>query len=97
MPPQSEIPVLDDVAYKVEDDYVVGLRRQVAALMNVNHERFPGAQPVSFAQFHLDALERDNYFVSEKADGVRCLLFMNRREDGAFETFLVGSPFSAFG
>ncbi|KAI9032399.1 hypothetical protein DFJ74DRAFT_601806 [Hyaloraphidium curvatum] len=57
--------------------------------MDATPNRFPGAQPVSFAKHHLDVLERDNYFVSEKADGVRCLLYMHVGDDGGFETFLL--------
>ncbi|KAI9341960.1 mRNA capping enzyme, catalytic domain-containing protein [Obelidium mucronatum] len=52
--------------------------------------RFPGAQPVSFNKSHLSLLEEENFFVSEKADGIRCLLLTTRNaHTGRYDTFLV--------
>ncbi|TPX39850.1 hypothetical protein SeMB42_g06221 [Synchytrium endobioticum] len=58
-----------------KDDHLAQLRKQVGALFGVSGSRFPGAQPVSFAKQHLAELEHENYFVSEKADGIRCLMY----------------------
>jgi len=64
--------------------------RHVANLMRVKHNRFPGAQPVSFSNEHFSELENENYFVSEKADGVRCLLFLCKNvEQNKMEAFLI--------
>ncbi|KAI0362410.1 mRNA capping enzyme, alpha subunit [Trametes cingulata] len=53
------------------------LRRQVAYLCGLDNERFPGSQPVSFAARDLEKLEAYDYWVAEKSDGVRVLLFVH--------------------
>lgn len=57
-----------------------GLQRQfqneVADLLKRNKASFPGAQPVSFSARHFDELKREDYYVCEKTDGVRYLLWM---------------------
>ncbi|KAH9945882.1 mRNA capping enzyme, catalytic domain-containing protein [Epithele typhae] len=52
------------------------LKRHVAALCHLEHERFPGSQPVSFAAKDLDRLEEKDFWVAEKSDGVRVLLLV---------------------
>ncbi|KAI8385005.1 mRNA-capping enzyme subunit alpha [Radiomyces spectabilis] len=67
------IPVTDDT----------WLREKVASLLHMKKYRFPGAQPVSFGTAELDELEREDYFVAEKSDGIRCLalLLVNERKE----------------
>ncbi|GMK55809.1 hypothetical protein CspeluHIS016_0208650 [Cutaneotrichosporon spelunceum] len=52
------------------------LNRHVANLCGRNDNKFPGAQPVSFANASLDLLEKLDFWVCEKSDGVRVLLFI---------------------
>jgi mRNA guanylyltransferase len=87
--PATEVPDIERVGKALNETYERTLRRMVSSLMELSHDRFPGAQPVSFAHQHLKELENENYFVSEKADGVRCLMFCNISPDGSYETFLV--------
>lgn len=43
---------------------------------------FPGGQPVSFEARHLAALQAEDYYVCEKSDGVRYLLYFCRPPSG---------------
>ncbi|KAK0463931.1 mRNA capping enzyme, catalytic domain-containing protein [Desarmillaria tabescens] len=52
------------------------LKSNVARLCHVDHQRFPGSQPVSFGTNDLDKLEQQDFWVCEKSDGIRVLLFV---------------------
>ncbi|KAL7283606.1 hypothetical protein ACG7TL_003041 [Trametes sanguinea] len=52
------------------------LKQYVAALCGLDNQRFPGSQPVSFAARDLEKLEREDFWVAEKSDGIRVLLFV---------------------
>ncbi|KAI9094358.1 putative mRNA capping enzyme alpha subunit [Phlyctochytrium arcticum] len=72
----------------VKEPKLYDLQQLVNKLMGAR-QGFPGAQPISFAGSHLKELERENYFVSEKADGIRCLMFTTTNFDGRGSTYLI--------
>jgi mRNA guanylyltransferase len=69
------------------------LKRGVASILERDSTRFPGAQPVSFGREHIAELQRTEYFMCEKTDGIRVLLYLtyHETENGGFEpaTFLI--------
>ncbi|EKG12117.1 mRNA capping enzyme [Macrophomina phaseolina MS6] len=68
--PIPEIPGL-----KAEKPLADQFRAEVAQLLGRKSLSFPGAQPVSFARKHLRELMEHDYYLCEKTDGIRCLLY----------------------
>jgi mRNA guanylyltransferase len=56
-------------------------KEEVANLLQRTSRGFPGAQPVSFAAKHFVDLKKDDYYVCEKTDGIRYLLWMTHERD----------------
>jgi len=77
-------PELSNVGIRADPALAQAFRHEVADILRrSNNTSFPGAQPVSFARKHLDELKKRDYYVCEKSDGIRCLLYCTI--DGAQE------------
>jgi mRNA guanylyltransferase len=72
------VPDLDAIGIKAEPQLADQFRREVAQLLGRNNLNFPGAQPVSFSSRHLLELQKEDYYVCEKTDGIRCLMYFAR-------------------
>ncbi|MCJ1277253.1 Dcp1p-Dcp2p decapping enzyme complex alpha subunit [Puttea exsequens] len=61
---------------KLQGDQLFRFRTEVSRLLGRSATTFPGAQPVSFAAKHKLELQKHDYFVCEKSDGIRCLMYL---------------------
>ncbi|KAJ5298757.1 NAD-dependent protein deacetylase hst2-1 [Penicillium atrosanguineum] len=75
------VPDLDVIGIKADYDLADQFRREVAQLLGRTNLNFPGAQPVSFSSKHLTELQKEDYYVCEKTDGIRCLMYFARGDD----------------
>ncbi|KAF1812587.1 mRNA capping enzyme, alpha subunit [Eremomyces bilateralis CBS 781.70] len=75
-------PVPQIPGIKCEPALAEEFRKEVAELLHRRQSSFPGAQPVSFARHHLDELQKRDYYLCEKTDGIRCLLYCTEDERG---------------
>ncbi|KAH7348332.1 mRNA capping enzyme, catalytic domain-containing protein [Rhexocercosporidium sp. MPI-PUGE-AT-0058] len=80
---------LDAPGIKAEGDLLFHMRSEVARLLDRKNPSFPGAQPVSFARRHLEALMKQDYYVCEKSDGMRYLLYLTTDEQGSEIHYLI--------
>lgn len=65
------------------------LQHQVSRLLGRRSTAFPGSQPVSFARKHIENnLFKEDYFVCEKSDGIRCLMYL-ASENGEEAVYLI--------
>lgn len=66
------------------------LQQEVATLLDRRKRAFPGSQPVSFARKHLyEELMHEDYYVCEKSDGIRCLIYLTADPMGQRATYLI--------
>ena len=73
-------------------DIVAYLKEHLARLCGDGNPRprFPGSQPISFTSEHLELLEQRDFWVCEKSDGLRVLLFtVMNQGNGNQEAWLV--------
>ncbi|KAI9826305.1 MAG: Dcp1p-Dcp2p decapping enzyme complex alpha subunit [Thelocarpon impressellum] len=64
-------------------------RREVADLLGRHSDKFAGAQPVSFAMRHIRTLQAEDYYVCEKSDGIRCLMYFAEGDGGSEIHYLI--------
>ncbi|KAK4702619.1 mRNA guanylyltransferase, partial [Phenoliferia sp. Uapishka_3] len=64
------------------------LKTHLATLCGLQSLRFPGSQPVSFDRDSLQLLEREDFWVCEKSDGVRVLVLIVATPEGQ-EVYLI--------
>lgn len=70
------IPELPGVPIPHRSEQELWLKQHVARLCQLDHERFPGSQPVSFSTKDIAKLEAQDFWVCEKSDGIRVLLLV---------------------
>ncbi|RYP08071.1 hypothetical protein DL765_008927 [Monosporascus sp. GIB2] len=87
--PPLPIQSVDEPGLKISGDLLRSMRQEVAGLLGRNQLGFPGAQPVSFTRKHLDELRRQDYYVCEKSDGIRYLLYLTEDENGGEIHYLI--------
>jgi mRNA guanylyltransferase len=77
----SQITSLSEPGVKASGDLLRTMRSEVAELLGRHQTSFPGAQPVSFARQHIEELTKADYYVCEKSDGIRYLLYSTSGQD----------------
>ncbi|KAF4980585.1 hypothetical protein FZEAL_3438 [Fusarium zealandicum] len=86
---QPQIKSIAEPGIKAGGNLLYGMRREVADLLGRNQTSFPGAQPVSFARQHLEELTKQDYYVCEKSDGIRYLLYSTMDEEKQEAHYLI--------
>ncbi|KAJ1656699.1 Dcp1p-Dcp2p decapping enzyme complex alpha subunit [Dispira simplex] len=87
--PNSDGVIPEIPGYQISKELQTRLREQVGTLLHTSPERFPGAQPVSLLKQHLDLLETQDYYVCEKSDGLRCLVYAVCDSNGRPATYCI--------
>ncbi|KAI6091141.1 mRNA capping enzyme, alpha subunit [Hypoxylon rubiginosum] len=83
------IQLIDEPGIKPPPEVTQQLRHDVAKVLGRQSTAFPGAQPVSFCKKHLEELCREDYYVCEKSDGIRYLLYLTADHNGAETKYLI--------
>ncbi|CAG8523546.1 6470_t:CDS:10 [Ambispora gerdemannii] len=72
----------------IDPNFERTIQLRIKELLGCRFDGFAGAQPVSFAASHFHLLETEDYFVCEKSDGIRYLMFATNTPKGP-ATFFV--------
>ncbi|KAF4631425.1 hypothetical protein G7Y89_g6703 [Cudoniella acicularis] len=83
------VSIIEAPGERIGGEYLHHMRSQVAQLLDRKQLSFPGAQPVSFARRHLEELKKQDYYVCEKSDGMRFLLYLTSNEYNEEVQFLI--------
>jgi hypothetical protein len=84
----DEATMWDRLGYvpQLTEDQLSHLKRRVVALCGVEwRSKLPAPLPISLSRTHLQVLKDGNYYVAEKSDGLRAMLFVCTGGDGAPE------------
>ncbi|KEY74149.1 hypothetical protein S7711_00309 [Stachybotrys chartarum IBT 7711] len=88
-PTEGPITSISSPGIKADGQVLYTMRKEVADLLGRHQTGFPGAQPVSFARQHLDELNKQDYYLCEKSDGIRYLLYSTEDDDGRETHYLI--------
>ncbi|KAI8075691.1 mRNA capping enzyme, catalytic domain-containing protein, partial [Thamnidium elegans] len=80
--PNTDLLLPESIGKRVDPTYSKTLQNRLQELLHCQADCFPGSQPVSFESKHLEDIQREDYFVCEKSDGVRYLLFFLHSSKG---------------
>lgn len=86
---EGPIESIAEPGIKATGEVLQTMRHEVAQLLNRHQRSFPGAQPVSFTRAHLEELRKEDYFVCEKSDGIRYLLYLTEDNYGKEAHYLI--------
>ncbi|KAK2593172.1 Dcp1p-Dcp2p decapping enzyme complex alpha subunit [Conoideocrella luteorostrata] len=88
-PLDGQLASIDEPGVKASGSLLYSMRKEVADLLGRHQTGFPGAQPVSFARQHLVELQKQDYYVCEKSDGIRYLLYSTCDEENNEAHYLI--------
>ncbi|EMR09038.1 hypothetical protein PNEG_02810 [Pneumocystis murina B123] len=66
---------------KIQGNDLYNLRDKVRQLLQRPNDSFPGSQPVSFSKNHIQTLMDNDYYLCEKSDGIRVLLYITAEKN----------------
>ncbi|KAK7057731.1 mRNA-capping enzyme subunit alpha [Favolaschia claudopus] len=88
-PAMPRIPAIPGTRVPSHSAHASWLRKEVSKLCMTDNQRFPGAQPISFLNTHFAQLEAEDFWVCEKSDGIRALLFVHLKPNGHQTVYLL--------